>query len=123
MSLLQLSILIITLSVCIGLVLTNPTMDLYLGFLETELQKAMDRSDQIEASREQAVVRSIFRLHSHELLSSVVRPHTVRRDWGILSIYETTLFDSRILVLGVAGSFIPLQGIDEAILRLGRLAF
>lgn len=123
MSLLQLSILIITLSVCIGLVLTNPTMDLYLGFLETELQKAMDRSDQTQASREQAVVRSIFRLHSHELLSSVVRPHTVRRDWGILSIYETTVFDSRILVLGVAGNFIPLQGIDEAILRLGRLAF
>jgi hypothetical protein len=26
-------------------------------------------------------------------------------------------------VLGVAGRFIPLQGIDEAIVRLGRLAF
>ena len=123
MSLLQLSILIIALSVCIGLVLTNPTMDHYLGFLEAELQKAMDRSEQTPASREQAVVRSIFRLHSHELLSSVVRPHTVRRDWGILSVYETTVFESRILVLGVAGRFIPLHGLDETILRLGRLAF
>jgi hypothetical protein len=26
-------------------------------------------------------------------------------------------------VLGVAGYFIPLKGIDEAIVRLGRLAF
>jgi hypothetical protein len=40
-----------------------------------------------------------------------------------VSIYDTSVFNSRIVVLGVAGRFIPQQGIDEAIVRLGRLAF
>jgi hypothetical protein len=69
------------------------------------------------------MLKSIFRSHSHELMETAVRPHTIRRNWAVMSIYETSLFDVRIVVLGAAGSFIPLKGIDEAILRLGRLAF
>jgi Domain of unknown function (DUF4359) len=123
MNLLHLSIVVIALGVSIGLVLSNPNMDDYLLFIETELGKAMDRSDQGQSTREQAMLKSIFRSHSHELMNSAVRPHTVRRNWGLMSLYETTVFDSRIVVLGVAGYFIPLKGIDEAIVRLGRLAF
>jgi hypothetical protein len=40
-----------------------------------------------------------------------------------VSVFDSSVFNSRIVVLGVAGRFIPLQGIDEAIVRLGRLAF
>ena len=69
------------------------------------------------------MLKSIFRSHSHELMNTAVRPRTVRRNWGVMSLYETSIFDSRIVVLGVAGYFIPLKGIDEAIIRLGRLAF
>jgi len=122
-SLLHLSLLVTTLSLCVGLALLNPTMEEYLAFVEAELGKALDRSDQTQPGQERAMVRSIFRSHSHELVGSVVRPHTVRRNWGLASVFETTVFDSRILVLGVAGRFIPLRGIDETILRLGRLAF
>jgi Domain of unknown function (DUF4359) len=120
---LQLSIVVIALGVSIGLALSNPTMDDYLFFVETELGKAMDRSDQSQSTREQAMLKTIFRSHSHELMNTSVRPHTVRRNWGLMSVYETTVFESRIVVLGVAGYFIPLKGIDEAIVRLGRLAF
>lgn len=123
MTVLQLSAAVILLSISIGLVVSNPTMDAYLLFVEAELGKAMDRSDQSHSTREQAMLRSIFRSHSHELMDTAVRPHTVRRNWGLASLYETTVFDSRIVVLGVAGYFIPLKGIDEAIVRLGRLAF
>ncbi len=123
MSLGRLSGIVIGLSVAIGLILFNPTMDHYLFFVETELGKALDRSGDDHPSREQAMVRSIYRSHSHELVSSIVLPHTIRRNFGVLSVYDTTVFDSRIVVLGVAGWFIPLRGIDEAILRLGRLAF
>jgi hypothetical protein len=122
-SLLHLSLLVTTLSLCVGLALLNPTMEEYLAFVEAELGKVLDRSDQTQLGQERAMVRSIFRSHSHELVGSVVRPHTVRRNWGLASVFETTVFDSRILVLGVAGRFIPLRGIDETILRLGRLAF
>ena len=123
MTVLQLSIVVMVLGVSIGLALSNPTMDDFLLFVETELGKAMDRSDQSQSTREQAMLKSIFRSHSHELMNTAVRPHTVRRNWGLMSVYETTVFDSRIVVLGVAKYFIPLKGIDEAIVRLGRLAF
>ena len=123
MTVLQLSIVVMVLGVSIGLALSNPTMDDYLLFVETELGKAMDRSDQSQSTREQTMLKSIFRSHSHELMNTAVRPHTVRRNWGLMSVYETTVLDSRIVVLGVAKYFIPLKGIDEAIVRLGRLAF
>lgn len=124
MSLLQLAMTVIALGLGIALVLSNPTTDDYLLFVEGQLGKAMDRSEQKNPSvREQAMLKSIFRSHSHELMETAVRPHTHRRNWGVMSLYETSLFDVRIVVLGVAGSFIPLKGIDEAIIRLGRLAF
>ena len=123
MTVLHLSIVVMVLGVSIGLALSNPTMDDYLLFVETELGKAMDRSNQSQSTREQAMLKSIFRSHSHELMNTAVRPHTVRRNWGLMSVYETTVLDSRIVVLGVAKYFIPLKGIDEAIFRLGRLAF
>ena len=123
MTVLQLSAAVILLSISIGLVVSNPTMDAYLLFVEAELGKAMDRSDQSHSTREQAMLRSIFRSHSHELMDTAVRPHTIRRNWGLASLYETSVFDSRIVVLGVAGYFIPLKGIDDAIVRLGRRAF
>lgn len=123
MKVLQLGIAVVMLALSIALVLSNPSMDDYLSFVERELGKAMERSDLSYAPREQAMLKSIFRSHSHELMDTAVRPHTVRRNWGVLSVYETSLFDVHIVVLGIAGSFIPLKGIDEAILRLGRLAF
>jgi len=123
MTVLHLGIVVMVLGVSIGLALSNPTMDDYLLFVETELGKAMDRSNQSQSTREQAMLKSIFRSHSHELMNTAVRPHTVRRNWGLMSVYETTVLDSRIVVLGVAKYFIPLKGIDEAIVRLGRLAF
>jgi hypothetical protein len=123
MSLLRLTMTVVVLGLGVALVLSNPTMDDYLLFVEGQLGKAMDRSEQTHSVREQAMLKSIFRSHSHELMETAVRPHTLRRNWGVMSIYETSLFDVRIVVLGVAGSFIPLKGIDEAILRLGRLAF
>jgi hypothetical protein len=123
MTLLHLCALVIVLAAGIGLVLSNPTMDDYLLFVETELGKAMDRSDQGQSTREQAMLKSIFRSHSHELMMTAVRPHTRRENWGICSLYETSIFDSQIVVLGVASSFIPLKGINDAIVKLGRLAF
>ena len=123
MSLLRLAMTVIVLGLGVGLVLSNPTMDDYLLFVEGQLGKEMDRSEQNHSGREQAMLKSIFRSHSHELMETAVRPHTIRRNWAVMSVYETSLFDVRIVVLGAAGSFIPLKGIDEAILRLGRLAF
>src|SRR4030065_481303 len=95
MSLLRLSLIVAVLAVSIVLALTNPTTDQYLSFVQAELAKAMDRMDQSTPEREGTVVRNIFRRHSQELLNSMVRPHTVRRNWGLFSRFDTTGLGTR----------------------------
>jgi hypothetical protein len=123
MSLLRLSLVVIVLAVSVILALTNPTTDEYLGFVQAELAKAMDRMDQSTPQREGTVVRNIFRRHSQELLESMVRPHTRRQNWGLLSRFETTVLGTRVVVIGIGNQFIPVEGVDEAILTIGRQVF
>jgi len=123
MSLLRLSLVATALAVSVALALTNPTTDQYLGFVQAELTKAVDRMDQSTPEREGTVVRNIFRRHSQELLNSMVRPHTMRRNWGVFSRFETTVLGTRVMVIGIGNQFIPVEGVDEAILTLGRRVF
>ena len=123
MSLLRLSLVVATLAVSVVLALTNPTTEQYLVFVQAKLAKAIDRMDQSTPEREGTVIRDIFRRHSKELLDSVVRPHTLRENWGILSRFETTVLGTRVVVIGIANQFIPVEGVDEAILVLGRRVF
>jgi hypothetical protein len=123
MSLLRLSLVVTALAVSVALALTNPTTDQYLGFVQAELAKAMDRMDQSTPEREGTVVRNIFRRHSQELLNSMMRPHTIRQNWGVLSRFETTVLGTRVVVIGIGSQFIPVEGVDEAILTLGRHVF
>ena len=120
MSLLRLSLVVAVLAVSVVLALMNPTMDQYLAFVQAELTKAMDRMDQSTPEREGTVVRNIFRRHSQELLNSMVRPHTFRQYWGLFSRFETTVLGTRVVVIGICNQFIPVEGVDEAILTLGR---
>jgi hypothetical protein len=123
MSLLRLSLFVAVLAVSVALALTNPTTDQYLGFVQAKLTKAIDRMDQSTPQREGTVVRNIFRRHSQELLDSMVRPHTTRQNWGILSRFETTVLGTRVVVIGIGNQFIPVEGVDEAVLTLGRRVF
>jgi Domain of unknown function (DUF4359) len=123
MSLLRLTLVVVALAGAIGLALSNPTMDDYLRFVELELGKAIDRMDQRTPTREQQFIRQVFRSQSKKLLESVVRPNTVRRNWGIVSQYETQVADTKVVVLGLGGIFVPLQGVEEATLKIGRMAF
>jgi len=123
MSFRRLSLVAATLAVSVMLALTNPTTDQYLGFVQTKLAEAIDRMDKSASDREGAVVRDIFRRHSKELLEGMVRPHTLRQNWGILSRFETTVLGTRVVVIGIGNRFIPVEGVDEAILTLGRRVF
>ncbi len=123
MSLLRLSLVVAVLAVSVILALTNPTTDQYLAFVQSELTKAMDRMDQSTPEREGTVVKNIFRRHSQELLNSMVRPHTIRQNWGVLSRFETMVLGHRVVVIGIGNQFIPIEGVDEAILALGRRVF
>ncbi|MEK7236320.1 MAG: DUF4359 domain-containing protein [Nitrospirota bacterium] len=123
MSLLRLILMVVVLATCVVLAQTNPTTDQYLVFVQAELAKAVDRMDQSTPEREGTVVRNIFRRHSQELLNSMVRPHTIRQNWGVFSRFETTVLGTRVVVIGICNQFIPVEGVDEAILTLGRRVF
>ena len=123
MSLLRLSFVVVVLAVSVVLALMNPTMDQYLSFVQAELTKALDRMDQSTPEREGTVVRNIFRRHSQELLDSMVRPHTTRKNWGIFSRFDTTVLGTRVVVIGIGNQFVPIEGVDEAIVTLGRRMF
>ncbi|THJ24649.1 MAG: DUF4359 domain-containing protein [Nitrospira sp. CG24E] len=123
MSLLRLSLVATVLAVSVLLALTNPTTDQYLHFVQSELTKAIDRMDQSVPEREGAVVKSIFLRHGKELIESVVRPHTLRQNWGLLSRFETTVLGNRVVVIGIGNQFIPIEGVDEAVMSLGRRVF
>jgi hypothetical protein len=115
--------IVVVLAGAVGLALSNPTMDDYLRFVERELGKAIDRMDRGTPTREQQFIRQVFQSQSKKLLESIVRPNTARQNWGIASRYETQLADTEVIVLGLGGRFIPLQGIEEATLKIGRMAF
>lgn len=123
MSLLRLSVVVVALACAIALVLSNPTMEDYLRFVEQELSNAIDRMDRGTPTREQQFIRQVFQSQSRKLLESVVRPNTARQNWGIASRYETQVADTKVIVLGLGGRFIPLQGVEDATLKIGRMAF
>lgn len=79
--------------------------------------------DQSMPSREQQLIRQVLRTQSKMLLESVVRPHTTRQNWGLFSRYDTQVKDTQVVVLGIGKRFIPLKGVEEATLKIGRMAF
>jgi hypothetical protein len=119
----RLGIVVVLLSVAIGLALTNPTMEEYLQFLEVKLQQALDRMDKTASDREKNMIRSVFRAQGKRLLEGLVRPATERANWGLWSLYRTKIMDQEVVVLGVATWFVPLSGMEEATVKIGRLAF
>jgi len=123
MSLLRLAVVVFVLIAAIALALWNPTMDDYLRFVEQELARALDKMDQSTPGKEQQMIRQIFTARSKELIESNVRPRTTRLNWGLFSQYRTKVMDNEVLVVGIAGHFIPIKGVEEATLRIGRMAF
>lgn len=123
MSLVRLTSIVLALAGAVGLALSNPTMDDYLRFVEQELGRAIDRMDQQTPSREQQLIRDVFRSQSKKLIAGIVRPATVRRNWGLVSQYETQVADTKVIVLGIGGQFVPVKGLEETTLKIGRMAF
>lgn len=111
------------LALAVGLAATNPTMDGYVRFVEMRLAAEIDKMDQSAPRADRDLIRKIFRAQGSRLVEGLVRPKTTRSNWGLLSLFETNVLEESVLVLGVAGQFIPLRGVEEATLKVGRLAF
>ncbi len=119
----RLGMVVAALLLAVGLAATNPTTEDYLQFVELKLTAALDRMDQTAPDREKSMLRTVFRSQKKQLLEGIVRPATERANWGFWSVYRTKVMDQEILVLGVATWFIPLRGVEEATVKIGRMAF
>jgi hypothetical protein len=119
----RLGIVVALLLGAIALAVTNPTMEEYLRFVELKLVAALDTMDHSTSDREKAMIRTLFRSQGKRLLEGVVRPATTRTNWGLWSLYRTNVMDTEVIVLGVASWFVPLSGVEEATVKIGRLAF
>lgn len=119
----RLGIVVAALLAAIGLAMTNPTTEQYLQFIELKLAEALDRMDQGAPDREKSAIRAVFRTQGKRLLEGVVRPATRRANWGLWSVYRTNVLNQEIVVLGVATWFVPVSGVEEATIKIGRLAF
>ncbi len=122
-SLTRLAVLVAVLAGAVGLAWSNPTMDDYVQFVDDELHRALDRMDQQAPSLERQVIQGLVRSQSKNLVEGMVRPATVRSNWGLLSRYETQAFDTKVVVLGIGSRFIPLSGVEEAKAKIKQMAF
>jgi hypothetical protein len=109
------------LTLCVALAATNPTMTQYGRFLDTQLTKALARMNPEEANSQQKIMRDILATQGKKVIDSLTRSNTVRRDYGLFSIFTTRVFQVEVAVVGVGTQFIPLDSQEELIKKLGRL--
>jgi hypothetical protein len=114
-------ILVSLLTLCVALAATNPTMTQYGRFLDTQLTKALARMNPEEANSQQKIMRDILMTQGKKVIDSLTRSNTVRRDYGLFSIFTTRVFQVEVAVVGVGAHFIPLDSQEELIKKLGRL--
>jgi hypothetical protein len=114
-------VLVSLLTLCVALAATNPTMTQYGRFLDTQLTKALRRMNAEEANSQQKIMRDILTTQGKKVIDSLTRSNTVRRDYGLFSVFTTRVFQVEIAVVGVGTQFIPLDSQDELIKKLGRL--
>lgn len=114
-------ILVCLLTACVILAATNPTMDQYGRFLDTQLTNALARMNSEDAGSQHKVMRDILTTQGKKVIDSLTRSNTVRRDYGLFSVFTTRVFQVEIAVVGVGTQFIPLDSQDELIKKLGRL--
>jgi len=105
-----LAILVVLLGICIGLAWTNPAKQDYGDYLETLLSQALAQTDSTESARQRNIVRDLLTSQGKFVIKSVIRSNTTRRNYGFFSIFESRAFGVKLVVLGVGGEFIPLEG-------------
>jgi hypothetical protein len=116
--------LILLLGIAVVLAGTNPTTQQYQAFLESSLTRALERNGEDnlqETSREKQMLRELIRSQGKKVIQSVTRSNTIRHNYGLFSIFETTALGVRVQVIGVGTQFVPLEDEQEIVKKLGQL--
>jgi hypothetical protein len=116
-----LALVAVLLAACAGLAWTNPTTQDYQALLEGSLSRALDQMDQTETMRERDVIRSLLRTRGQQVIDGLIRSKTVRRNFGLFSIFDTNVEDVRVRVVGIGNRFIPIDDVEVITRKVGQL--
>ena len=117
----NLAILAGVLGICVALALTNPTSQEYGTFLQAQLGLAVARMDKSLSGQERAMMQSFYATQGTKLIELVLQKYTQRRNFGLFCLFESRVLEQKVVVVGVAFSFIPVEGVEEATVKLGQL--
>lgn len=124
MKIVALIALVLLLGVAVLLAATNPTTEQYNAFLEASLTRALERmgEDAVrEATTEKKMIQDLLRTQGKKIIQSMTRSNTIRHNYGLFSIFETTALGVRVQVVGVGSRFFPLEDEKEIVRKLGQL--
>src|SRR2546425_4306164 len=116
-----LALVAVLLAVCAGLAWTNPTTKDYQALLEASLSRALDQMDRTETMRDREVLRNLLRTRGHQVLDELIRSNTVRRNFGLFSIFDTRVEDVRVRVVGIANRLVPIDDVEVITRKMGQL--
>lgn len=117
----SLAIVVVLLGLCVALALTNPTSRDYGAFLQSRMELAVERMDQSLSEQERTLVHALYASQGPKLIEMVLQNHTHRRNFGLFSLFESHVMEQKVVVLGVGRQFIPMEGVEEATVKLGQL--
>jgi hypothetical protein len=112
-------VLVLVLAMGVGLVATNPTTNDYQAFIADLMAQAVERVD--ESTSTGSLIRQLFRSQGKKVAESVIRPNTLRHNYGLFSVFETRILGTRVLIVGIMNRFIPVDGMEALKEKVERL--
>jgi len=82
---------------------------------------AVGRMDQTLSEQDRAMMRGLYAIQGPKLIELVLQKYTRRRNFGLFSLFESRVLEQKVVVLGVASRFVPIEGVEEATVKLGHL--
>ncbi|HZS11748.1 MAG TPA: DUF4359 domain-containing protein [Nitrospirales bacterium] len=101
---------------------TNPTKSEYEAFLDEQLMAALQRMEQGDGAEQSRFLRDFLKQNGRNVIHSLVVTNTRRDNYVVLSRFETSALNVKIVMLAIGGRFFPLEGQEEIARLIGRLA-
>ncbi len=112
-------IIVLALAVAVGLAATNPTINDYQIFIEGLMAQAVERVD--GSTEAGSLIRQLFKSQGRKVAETVIRPNTLRHNYGFFSVFETNVLGGKVVVVGVVNRFIPVDGLETLTEKVGRI--
>ena len=103
------------LAVGVWLSLNNPDGKAYEKYQDRLLLDAVRKAGEQGATTTLNVITKLVESKDSLFFKSLVRSQTTRRDLVIFSIFETKIFSTKLVVIGIGGQFFPVTDPVEAI--------